>query len=51
MKSWFLEEINKIDMAFSQIKQKKKKRQKTHINKIQMKRKTLQQTLRKFKES
>lgn len=25
MKSWFLEEINKIDMAFSQIKQKKKR--------------------------
>ena len=48
-KSWFFEEINKIDKPLARLI--KKKRERMQINKIEMKKEKLQQTLQKYKVS
>ena len=48
-KSWFLEKINKIDKHLARLI--KKKRERTQINKIEMKKEKLQQTPQKYKAS
>ena len=46
-KSWFFEKINKIDKPLARLI--KKKREKNQINKLEMKKETLQQTMHKCK--
>ena len=46
-KSWFLEKINKIDKPLARFI--KKKREKNLINKLEMKKERLQQTMQKYK--
>ena len=48
-KSWFFEKINKIDKPLARLI--KRKREKTQINRIEMKKEKLQQTLQKYKRS
>ena len=48
-KSWFFEKINKIDKPSARLI--KKKRERTQINKIRMKKEKLQQTPQKYKAS
>ena len=48
-KSWFFEKINKIDKPLAGLT--KKKRERTQINKIKMKKEKLQQTPQKYKAS
>ena len=48
-KSWFFEEVNKIDKPSARLI--KKKREKTQINKISKKKEKLQQTTQKYKGS
>ena len=48
-KSWFLQKINKIDKPLARLI--KKKRERTQINKIEMKKEKLQQTPQKYKAS
>ena len=48
-KSWFFEEVNKIDKPSARLI--KKKREKTQINKIRKKKEKLQQTTQKYKGS
>ena len=48
-KSWFFKKINKIDKPLARLI--KKKRERTQINKIEMKKQKLQQTLQKYKAS
>ena len=48
-KSWFFEKINKTDKPLARLI--KKKRERTQINKIEMKKEKLQQTLQKYKAS
>ena len=46
-KSWFFEKINKIDKPLARFI--KKKREKNLINKLEMKKERLQQTMQKYK--
>ena len=46
-KSWFFEKINKIDKPLARLI--KKKREKNQINKLELKKETLQQTMQKCK--
>ena len=46
-KSWFFEKINKIDKPLARLI--KKKREKNQINKLEMKKERLQQTMQKYK--
>ena len=46
-KSWFIEKINKIDKPLARFI--KKKREKNLINKLEMKKERLQQTMQKYK--
>ena len=48
-KSWFFEKINKIDKPLAKLI--KKKRERTEINKLEMKKEKLQQTPQKYKAS
>ena len=48
-KSWFFEKINKIDKPLARLINKKRER--TQINKIRMKKEQLQWTLQKYKAS
>ena len=48
-KCWFFEKINKIDKPLAKLI--KKRRERTQINKIEMKKEKLQQTLQKHKAS
>ena len=45
IKSWFFEKINKIDKPLARLI--KRKREKNQINKIEMKKERLQQTMHK----
>ena len=46
-KSWFFEKLNKIDKPLARFI--KKKREKNLINKLEMKKERLQQTMQKYK--
>ena len=46
-KSWFFENINRIDKPLARLIKKKKK--KNQINNIRMKKERLQQTMQKYK--
>ena len=46
-KSWFFEKINKFDKPLARLI--KRKREKNQINKIEMKKERLQQTMQKYK--
>ena len=46
-KSWFFEKINKIDQPLARLI--KEKREKNQINKLEMKKERLQQTMQKYK--
>ena len=48
-KSWFFEKINKIDKPLARLI--KKKRERTQINKLDMKKEKLQQLPQKYKTS
>ena len=47
IKSWFFEKINKFDKPLARLI--KRKREKNQINKIEMKKERLQQTMQKYK--
>ena len=46
-KSWFFENINRIDKPLARLI--KKKRKKKQVNKIRMRKERLQQTMQKYK--
>ena len=48
-KSWFFEKISKIDKSLARLI--KNKREKNQINKTEMKKEKLQQTMQKYKGS
>ena len=50
-KSWFFEKMNKIDTPLARLIRKKKKGRKIKSAKLEMKKKRLQQTTRKYKGS
>ena len=47
IKSWFFKKINKTDKLLTRLI--KKKREKNQINKLEMKKERLQQTMQKYK--